>query len=58
MGLLGRAAGFALLGPIGAVGPTEASKRAKKQLAELSRRRCSKLQQPSHQHHHRAGRRH
>jgi hypothetical protein len=37
MGILGRIAGFALVGPIGAVGPTEASKRAKKQLAELKK---------------------
>ena len=37
MGLLGRAAGFALMGPIGALGPTEATKRHKKQLAELKK---------------------
>lgn len=37
MGILGRLAGFALVGPIGAVGPTEASKRSKKQLAEMQK---------------------
>jgi hypothetical protein len=37
MSILGRIAGFAAVGPIGAIGPTEASKRAKKQLAEMKR---------------------
>lgn len=37
MSILGRMAGFAVMGPIGAMGPTEKSKRAKKQLAELKK---------------------
>jgi hypothetical protein len=37
MGILSRLAGFAVVGPIGAMGPTEASKRSKKQLEELKK---------------------
>jgi hypothetical protein len=37
MGLLSRLAGGLLVGPIGLTGPTEASKRSKKQLAEMKR---------------------
>lgn len=45
MSILGRIAGFAVVGPIGAMGPTEASKRAKaqKKLLEEQNRHLARI---------------